>query len=405
MIHHGPAEKKRLSTYESGLLALQHRQERRRLVRVDSRRAGEIQLAGRWLPNFTSNDYLGLACHPSCCLAACATIQELGVGSGSSLIVTGRLPPNERLELLLEQWVSMPRAVLFPSGYQANVGLVSALASPGDTVFSDEHNHASIVDGCRLSGARVVIFPHLDLDRLAATIPGTTGRRFIVTDTLFSMDGSLAPVAPLERLARQHNALLLVDEAHAIGILGPQGQGLCAAAGVRPDGIVGTFSKALGSHGAFVASEEVLAEWLVNRARSLIYTTALPPPVLAATLAALEIVRSPEGERLRARVLGLADVLRHRLIQAGHPVDGLGTPIVSLRFLDDRAVRVAQRVREAGFLIWAFRPPTVPPGFSRLRISLSAAHQESHVERLGDALLRELISCPPAPDQIASGQT
>ena len=209
------------------------------------------------------------------------------------------------------------------------------------------------------------------------------------------MDGSLAPVRTLGQLAREHNALLLVDEAHAMGILGPEGKGLCGAEEVVPHALVGTFSKALGSHGGFVVADKLLSDWLTNRARSLIYTTALPPSVLSASLAAMAIVRTAAGQNLRARVLGLANSLRHRLRAAGHAPTGQGTPIVSLAFTQDQAVEVSRRLRDAGYLVWAFRPPTVPAGLSRLRISLNASHSQHQVDGLAESLLRVMERCPP----------
>jgi 8-amino-7-oxononanoate synthase len=376
-----------LGWLEDALQSLDDQGLRRRLVTVQNRRPGELRLAGRWLRDFTSNDYLGLSQHPALVEAARAALTLGGCGSGGSRLVTGGAPPHGSLEDAVRRFVDRDACLIFSSGYQANLGLLSALCRPGDTIFSDAHNHASIVDGCRLSGAAVRVYPHGQWETLARWLTGTDGRRWIVTETVFSMDGSLAPLDKLARVAESCGAALLVDEAHAMGVLGPGGRGLCAARGVRPEVLMGTFSKGLGSHGAFTATDLPVAHWLVNRARAFIYTTALPPPVLAASLEALAVLTSVEGDRLRRRVLTLADQLRQTLRDAGLEPTGDGTPIVSLAFADPtRAPAVQDRLQESGYLAWAFRPPTVPQGTSRLRISLSAAHDPAWVAGLGQTL-------------------
>jgi 8-amino-7-oxononanoate synthase len=366
---------------------------RRRLTTIEDRRPGEICVDGRWLHDFTGNDYLGLTLHPECVLASQRALERGGCGSGGSRVVTGGVPPHGELEQLLHS-VTGRSCIVFPSGYQANLGVLSALGSE-DTIFSDAQNHASIVDGCRLSKAAVRIYPHGRWDVLERWLSEPSpGRRWIVTDTVFSMDGSLAPVGELARLAQAHGAPLLVDEAHAMGVLG-DGLGLCAAHGVTPQLLMGTFSKGLGSHGAFVATTEPMAQWLINRARAFIYTTALPPAVLGASAKGLAISLSAEGDTLRKNVLGLAHRLRLHLQRAGLEPSGEGTPIVSLQFDETtRATQIQEHLSQAGHLAWAFRPPTVPKG-SRLRISLSASHQPAAVDRLGQALVTALNDQAP----------
>lgn len=364
---------------------------RRRLTPVNDRRPGEICVDGRWLHDFSGNDYLGLTFHPECVNASRQALLKQGCGSGGSRIVTGGVPPHAALEQLLQQFIQ-DSCLVFPSGYQANLGVIQSLCQPEDTIYTDAHNHASIVDGCRLSGARCRIYPHGRWDVLEDWLSeADDGRRWIITDTVFSMDGSLAPVKQLGRLADAYRTGLIVDEAHAMGILGPGGRGYCVDQGVRPQVLIGTFSKGLGSHGAFTASTELVADWFINRARSFIYTTALPPAVLGASAQSLALSTSSEGDRLRKKVLSLSNRLRTQLREAGLEPSGDGTPIVSLPFDEPtRASTIQSLLSEAGYLAWAFRPPTVPPGTSRLRISLSASHRRAQVYGLGESLIGAL---------------
>ena len=385
-----------LAWLEESLRSLEARGLRRRLTLVNDRRPGEICLDGRWLRDFSGNDYLGLAFHPESVDAARQALEKQGCGSGGSRIVTGGVPPHAALEQALHRFTHQT-CLVFPSGYQANLGVIQSLCQPGDTIFTDENNHASIVDGCRLSGAHCRIYPHGRWDMLEEWLAEPDhGRRWIVTDTVFSMDGSLAPLKHLGRLADAHRAGLIVDEAHAMGILGPGGRGYCADQEVRPLVQMGTFSKGLGSHGAFTSSNDLVADWLINRARSFIYTTALPPAVVGACARSLALCTTSEGDRLRHRVLALADGLRTQLREAGLKPSGDGTPIVSIPFNEPtRASAIQSRLIEAGHLAWAFRPPTVPPGTSRLRISLSASHRRAQVDGLGRALGRALGGAGP----------
>jgi 8-amino-7-oxononanoate synthase len=376
----------------------------RRYLRYFGKRTGTtIHGEGRTLVNFSSNDYLGLSQHPLCIEGAARALRDFGCGSGGSRVVTGGVSPALELEDALGTWMGQMSCLIFPSGYQANLGAISALAGPADLIFSDAHNHASLIDGCRLSGAQVSIYPHGDVLALAsqlASLEPDQGQRFIVTDTLFSMDGTLAPIGDIAELCKQFDAFLVVDEAHSLGVLGPEGRGVCASFARSPDLLIGTLSKAAGSLGAFAISQPVVADWLVQRARSFIYTTFLPPSVLAASLAAVCIIQSPEGDVLRSRVICLADRLRRVLSNHGFRASGAGTPIVALSFPGTMAAGlISADLQAEGFLVWAFRPPTVPEGNSLLRVSISAGHTDSQVYDLGVALVDSVKRCADLYDQ------
>jgi 8-amino-7-oxononanoate synthase len=328
---------------------------------------------------------------------AAAEATVWGSGATASKVVSGDFPLAKELESAMVDWVGASDAVLFPTGYQANVGVLSALALPGTIIFSDADNHASIIDGCRLSRQSVRVYPHLDvsaLETFLARSPADTPK-IIVTDALFSMDGSVAPLGSLSRLASIHGALLVVDEAHSLGVLGPGGRGLCADAGITPDVLVATFSKALGSQGAAALTGLTLGRWLRQRARSLIYSTALPPPSVGASLAALSVARGEQGASLRRRLAGCSRLLRSRLREAGihPPPSARGSPIVSLPFRGEGTATALQvRLRERGLQVWAFRPPTVAADTSLLRVCLSASHSEADIHQLADALVPLLSS-------------
>jgi 8-amino-7-oxononanoate synthase len=340
------------------------------------------------LLSFCSNDYLGLASHPALAAAAAASALRTGFGASASRLVTGDFPEHRALETALAEHVALPAALLFPTGYQANLGLIPALAGRGDLVLSDAANHASLIDGCRLSRAEVLPYPHLDPAAVDAALraAGTRHRRrLIVTESVFSMDGDTAPLADLAALAERHQAVLVVDEAHALGVLGPGGGGLCRDIGVVPDALVGTLGKAFGAAGGFVAGSAALVRLLVNRARTFVFTTALPPPVAAAAQAGLAIASSGEGDRRRSLLTGALQDLRASL-PPRHRTPGLG-PIVPVILGSDRAATSASgRLREQGIFVQAIRPPTVPEGTARLRLTLSAAHTPSDLRALFDAL-------------------
>jgi 8-amino-7-oxononanoate synthase len=336
---------------------------------------GKLAPDGRAVVSFASNDYLGLTQHPAVIAAAHRALDRWGSGSGSARLIVGSRPIHDELEQALAQWKSTERAVLFPTGYAANLGVLTAFADHESVVCSDALNHASIIDGCRLSRARVAVYDHRDLGRLEQLLADAPeARRIVVTDTVFSMDGDLAPLEELGAVCAAFGALLVLDEAHAV--LGPELPE--SFAGIGLDVVqVGTLSKTLGALGGFVAASRVFAELLVNRARPYIFTTAPTPADAAAALAAVGIVASDEGTELRARLRAHVDRLR-----PGHP-----SPIVPVVFGDEQATLAASAaLLERGMLVPAIRPPTVPPGTSRLRVTLSAAHTVEQVELLADAL-------------------
>jgi 8-amino-7-oxononanoate synthase len=340
--------------------------------------SGTLAPDGRRVVSFASNDYLGLSADPRVAAAAAAALERWGTGATAARLIVGSRPVHTELEAELAAWKGTERALLFPTGYQANVGVLSALGTSGALICSDELNHASIIDGCRLARAEVAVYPHRDVDAVERLIRGH-GRALVVTDRVFSMDGEIAPLAELAAVCARHGALLVVDEAHAVlddGLDAPAGGGTPWFAAGAPVLRVGTLSKALGAHGGFVAGPADLIELLVNRARAFIFTTASAPAVAAAALAALRVVRSEDGEALRARLRGYVD-----RIAPGHP-----SPIVPVVLGSEQAaLDAAARLLDQGLLVPAIRPPTVPPGTSRLRIALSAAHTDEQVDTLASA--------------------
>jgi len=359
---------------------------RRRHLRTSAEAQGPvITIEGRRLVNFSSNDYLGLASDPRVIEAAVRATRQWGWGTGASPLVSGHQQPHRDLCRRLAEFKQTDAAVLFSTGYMANVGTICALVGRGDTVVADRLCHASIIDGCRLSGARFRVYPHNDMARLRRVLDRESGarRRLIVTDSVFSMDGDLAPLDALADLADRSRAVLMVDEAHATGVFGPQGRGVAELLGVehRIPVRMGTLSKALGSLGGFVCGSQALADTLVNRARSFIYSTSPPASVWAGALAALDIVRD-EPER-RTRLLDSARDLRDRLAGLGFDCSGSAGPIIPILIGDDRAaVDHERRLLDAGLFVPCIRPPTVPPGTARLRISLSASHTPAHLAHL-----------------------
>ncbi|HZU80116.1 MAG TPA: 8-amino-7-oxononanoate synthase [Acidimicrobiales bacterium] len=330
-------------------------------------------LDGRPVVSFASNDYLGLTRHPAVARAAEEAIERWGTGAGASRLITGSRPVHDELEAELARATGCERAVVFPSGFATNLGVLTAFGEPGTLVCSDELNHASIVDGTRLARAEVAVYRHVDVEHLATLLQANAGRRLVVvTDLVFSMDGDVAPLSAIAELCRRHDALLVLDEAHAV--LGPDPapmlQGVDA---VR----VGTLSKTLGALGGYAAGPAPFMALLENCARSYIFTTALPPADAAAALAALRIVHGAEGDALRTRLRGYVEQLR-----PGHP-----TPIVPVVLgAEETAVAASEALLADGLWVPAIRPPTVAPGTSRLRVTLSAAHEPADVDRLAAAL-------------------
>lgn len=356
---------------------------------VQSPQQAEIQVDGRKLIGFCSNDYLGLANHPKVVEAFQKAAEHYGVGSGASHLVCGHSQEHHRLEEELAQFTGRARALLFSTGYMANLGAVNALIGRADAVFEDRLNHASLLDAGLLSGARFQRFRHSDVEHLRQQLETSDARhKMILVDGVFSMDGDLAPLPDLARLAQEFDAWLMVDDAHGMGCLGATGAGCLEHFGLGESQVpilMGTLGKAFGSYGAFVAGSEALIEALIQFARPYIYTTAIPPAVAAATRAALRLVQE-EGER-REHL--------HKLVQrfrAGAQALGLElwpSPSVIQPIIvgdDTRALRLAEQLRQRGYWVSAIRPPTVPEGTARLRVTLSAAHTEAQVDGLLDAL-------------------
>ena len=368
---------------------------RRRLRRIEGPQEAVVRLGGREVVLLCSNNYLGLASHPEVVEAAARSVRDSGASAVSSRLISGHMDAHARLEEKLAAWKGVEAALLFSTGYHANVGVISSLVGAGDVVVSDELNHASIIDGCRLSRARVAVYRHNDVAHLRETLAGLEGVRrvLVVTESVFSMDGDLAPLADLTAAAREHGAWMMVDEAHAAGVFGPGGAGVIAELGLtdQVDIHMGTLGKGLGSFGAYVAGSRRLVDHLVNRARSFIFTTGLPPSAAAAAGAALDVLaREPEratGLLQRARRLG--EMLR----AGGLDVPNLDSQILPVMVGDARrAVAAAEQLLERGFYVAAIRPPTVPAGTSRLRLSLMATHTDAQIEGVAAALIEILGS-------------
>ncbi|MGH8325776.1 MAG: 8-amino-7-oxononanoate synthase, partial [Steroidobacteraceae bacterium] len=351
----------------------------------------EVIVDGRRLVDFSSNDYLGLAGHPALAAAMAECAARSGAGSGASHLISGHGREHAALEEELAAFVGRPRALLFSTGYMANLGVVTALASRGESVLLDRLSHASLIDAGLLSGARVRRYPHCEAAAARRLLAETTPQTAVLaTDGVFSMDGDIAPLAELSHSAQAHDVWLVVDDAHGIGVLGANGRGAVELAGLSCEEVpvlVGTLGKAFGSFGAFAAGSTDLIELLIQRARSYIYTTALPQPGAAATPAALRIAR--EESWRRERVLSLTARFRAGARQAGVPLADSVTPIQPIPLSSAAAALAAQHaLREAGFWVVAIRSPTVPAGAERLRITLTAGHQDSQVDGLVEALSR-----------------
>ena len=357
--------------------------------RVRSGRQGaKVVLDGRELVNFGSNDYLGYAGDVRLSKAASKAACAEGFGAGASPLVSGHSQTHENLERAIAGLLGAEAALMFPSGFAANSATIAALAGPGDAIYSDERNHASLIDGCRLARAAVHVYPHRDLAALKQLLATTAGRRkLVVTDTLFSMDGTIAPLADLCEVARRHTAILLADEAHATGVFGERGSGLVEETGCD-DGIhirVGTLSKALGAAGGFVAGHGRLIKWLRHKARAWIFSTAHPPAVAGAAARAIELVGKEPARR--RELLERATAFREMLTARGVDIGGAAAQIVPVIAGEAAAaVALSARLAEAGFFVPAIRPPSVPPGKSLVRASLSWLHSEADLVRLADAL-------------------
>ena len=365
----------------------------RRMRLVSGSQGSRVTVDGREALLLCSNNYLGLADHPRLKEAAVQAVESYGTGSGASRLVSGTMELHAALEERLACFKGTEAALVFNSGYAANSGIIPALAGKGDLIFSDRLNHASIVDGALLSRARLIRYPHNDMAALRRLLEAnpTDGRRLIVTDGVFSMDGDVAPLAELVALKREFGALLMVDDAHGTGVLGAGGRGSAEMFGVagEVDIQMGTLGKALGSFGAYAAASREMVEYLVNRARSFIFSTSLPPAVLAASLAAVELVDSPEGAQLRAQLDRNAALFRSVVAAAGFDTMGSRTQIVPLFVGEaEQAMAFTQRLLDEGVFVQGIRPPTVPAGTCRLRCTLMATHEEADLLRTAEVMGR-----------------
>jgi 8-amino-7-oxononanoate synthase len=387
---------------------LRNRRLYRRMRLISGPQGPRVLLDGNPVLLLCSNNYLGLADHPRVREAAAEAAMRYGAGAGASRLISGNMTIHRRLEDRLAEFKRAEACVLFGSGYLANTGVISSLAREGDVVFSDRLNHASIVDGCRLARAATFVYDHGDTEQLEWGLREAAGRgSLIVTDGVFSMDGDMAPLEEIVELAHRYDVRVMVDEAHATGAVGPDGRGSVADAGLEDevDVIVGTLGKALGSYGAYVCSDAAMARYLVNTARTLIFSTALSPPAAAAAMAALELLRSQP--RRVDKLQHNARVLRESLAVEGVYSDPTGTQIIPV-FIGDAgaALDATERALERGVFAQAIRPPTVPEGTSRLRLTVMASHTKSELRSAAKVLAAALPAslrgaAPPPPRQPA----
>jgi 8-amino-7-oxononanoate synthase len=377
--------------FERELRQLEEKHLFRRLTTVDSYQGPRVVINGKSMLLLCSNDYLGLAGHPALRRAACEAVERYGFGSGASRLVSGTSTIHEELEQELARFKNTESALVFNSGYAANTGIIPAVAGTGDVILSDSLNHASIIDGCRLSKAEVLVYRHKDLDHVEKLLKSRfqAGRRLIVTDGIFSMDGDIAPLPGLVALAEKYDAVIMVDDAHATGVLGKTGKGTADHFGLsgRVHIQIGTLGKALGSFGAYVAGSRDLIDLLVNRARSLLYSTALPPAVCAASLAALDIVEKQPD--LMTKLWRNRERLVKGLQSLGVSTGDSETPIIPLIIGDsERAMRVADKLIEGGIYVAAIRPPTVQEGSARIRTTVMASHSDENIDTVLDRVRR-----------------
>lgn len=375
---------------ERSLEEIRSRNLYRQLQVVDGEQGPTVRLDGREVLNLSSNNYLGLADHPALKAAGKDALDRYGCGSGASRLISGNMALHEELERRIARFKGTEAALLFNSGFQANAGIIGALAGKGDAVFSDRLNHASIIDGCRLSRASVSIYDHCDVDHLEDRLKRApaAARKLVVTESVFSMDGDVAPLEEIVELAERYDARVMVDEAHATGVRGPNGAGVVAELGLGDRVLVqmGTLGKALGVFGAYAAGSARLRELLINRARSFIFTTSLPPVVLAMAAAALDL-----AERERTRQCALqrnTEQLRDGLRRLGYQVRG-STQIIPVMVGEERrCMELARALLDRGFYVQGIRPPTVPEGTSRLRATTMATHTPAQLDSALDAFAR-----------------
>ncbi len=384
--------------FQEQLEALRARSLERKLREISSAQGPEVQIAGRRLINFSSNDYLGLASDLRLREAAIGTIKEFGVGAGASRLVSGTQSPHLRLETALAKWKETEAALSFSSGYAAALGTVPALVSKDDVILLDKLCHASLIDGAKLSGAILRVFPHNHLGKLENHLEWArrehAGKRILIlTESVFSMDGDRAPLRELVELKKSFGALLMLDEAHAVGVIGPNGRGLAAAQNLSDDVDVqmGTLSKALGASGGYICGSRSLIEWLVNRARSFIYSTAPPPGIVSAALAAVNFLGTSEGEERRRLLwerIGLMQELLPRN-ELNEKASVANSAIFRWIVGDEQAaIDLASALQTEGFLVPAIRYPTVAKGSARLRVTVTASHGENQIRTLCQTIKR-----------------
>ena len=379
---------------------------RRGLRTVEGMQGPTMRHGGRTLVNLSSNNYLGLAGYPAIIEASVEAARTAGASGAASPLISGHMAAHEELARALAAFKRKDAALVFGSGFLANLGLITALAGEGDAVFSDALNHASIVDGCRLSRAQVHIYRHRNVNHLEDSLKKASSarRKLIVTDGVFSMDGDLAPLPGICELARKYNAMLVVDDAHGTGVIGEGGRGSGAYYGVE-EGVsvsMGTLGKALASYGAFACADSEVVDYLINKARPYIYSTSPPPAVAAASRAAVRIAEGAEGERRRENLANLCARFRAGLrfigVRLNEPPPGAEIPIFPIIIKDtEKTLALAECLMEAGVYLLAIRPPTVPEGTSRLRATLMATHTEAQIDRTLDALESGLKKLGLAP--------
>ena len=367
---------------------LERRGLRRYLRVLEGAQGPVVSVLGRTLKLFCSNDYLGLANHPALKAAANAAIEKYGYGTGASRLVSGTMEPHAKLEVQLADFLGSEAALVFSSGYMANVGTIPALVGKGDAVILDRLDHASIVDGARLSGARTLVYAHRDVERLKAVLERHSGyrRRLIVTDGVFSVDGDIAPLKEIQRLSREHGAILMLDDAHGTGVLGENGRGTLEHLGAEGvDVLMGSLSNAMGGTGGYIAASRRLIDFLINRSRTFVFTTALPPDACAVASAAIDLVASGPG--LRDRLWEKVGQIKRELTGMGYDLMGSETQIVPVLVGEaQKAKELSDYLYERGVFLSAIRPPTVPKGQSRLRLTITAVHSAEDIGFLLEAM-------------------
>lgn len=375
------------SEIKSSLSSLESKNLKRSPITISGSQSSEIVVNGRPFLCFCSNNYLGLANHPSISLASADALRTFGFGSGSSRLISGTMELHRLLEDRIIRFLGFERSLFFSTGYSANVGVVQSLFDSSDVIFSDSLNHASLIDGCRLSRSRVFIYNHLDTSHLLSLLSKnrSVGKKaLVVTESVFSMDGDLAPLQELRSLCDSFDAALMVDEAHSLGVFGIRGVGLSLSHGVRPDIFIGTFGKAFGAFGSFVASSKEVVQLIENRARSYVFSTAPPVILAAAAIAAIDLVES--SDHLRSRLFSHSSLIRRSLKDLGYRIIDGSSPIIPVMFGDSKRVMdFSSSLFNLGIFVQGIRPPSVPSDSSRLRLIPISSHADNHISLLIDA--------------------